>query len=67
MTDSKHYCVSGQLGCDYRPDQVFECDQCHKEVCYCQGCDDEHPESCADCVFPSVKGSDARKKAKANA
>jgi len=42
-------CISGQIRCDARPDQVFECDQCHKEVCCCQGGSDELPDSCAEC------------------
>lgn len=43
-------CISGQTSCGYLADQVFECDQCHQEVCYCQGGSDEFPDSCANCV-----------------
>lgn len=43
-------CASGLYDCGHRPDQVFECDTCHKEVCWCSGGSDEFPESCADCA-----------------
>ncbi len=49
-----HVCISGVTDCGYRSSHVFECANCHREVCWCQGASNDTDPSkndwCADCL-----------------
>lgn len=47
-------CISGLTDCGYRQHQVFECVNCKREVCWCQGAMSENDKPhqndwCVDC------------------